>query len=286
LARAYNSKAFYYAPEEAKELSVKAQVANEKALQLDPNLAEAHLVRGVLLWTHANRFPHDQALQSYKRALSLDPNLDEAHHQMGLVYFHIGLLDKGWAEIERAIATNPSNTYARFRLGVINLYRAKYEDALSVFNSTPLEKNPSLWAFQTATALFQLGRDGEAATLIEKYLRDYPKDEGGVGTSVKAMILAKAGKVHESEEAIQHAQELGKNFGHFHHTTYNIASAYALMNKPDEALKWLQFTTDDGFPCYPLFENDANLNPLRRDERFITFMAKLKQRWERYKATV
>ena len=95
LARAYNSKAFYYAPEEAKELSVKAQVANERALQLDPNLAEAHLVRGMLLWTHGNRFPHEQAIQSYKRALSLDPKLDEAHHQLGLVYFHIGLLDKG-----------------------------------------------------------------------------------------------------------------------------------------------------------------------------------------------
>ena len=286
LARAYNSKAFYYAPEEAKELSVKAQVANERALQLDPNLAEAHLVRGVLLWTHANRFPHEQAIQSYKRALSLDPKLDEAHHQLGLVYFHIGLLDKGWAEIEKAVDTNPSNTYARFRFGVINLYRAKYEDALRVFNSTPLEKNPSLWAFQTATALFQLGRDDEASTLIEKYLRDYSKDEGGVGTSVKAMILAKAGKSHEAEEAIQQAQDLGKDFGHFHHTTYNIASAYALMNKPDEALKWLQFTIEDGFPCYPLFENDANLKNLRKDERFIAFIAKLKQRWERYKATV
>lgn len=286
LARAYNSRAFYYTPEEAKELSVKAQVANERALQLDPNLAEAHLVRGVLLWTHANRFPHEQAIQSYRRALSLDPKLDEAHHQLGLVYFHIGLLDKGWAEIEKAIDTNPSNTYARFRFGVISLYRAKYEDALSFFNSTPLEKNPSLWAFQTATALFQLGRDDEALTLIEKYLRDYPKDEGGVGTSVKAMILAKAGQAYEAEEAIQNAQGLGKNFGHFHHTTYNIASAYALANKPDEALKWLQFTADDGFPCYPLFANDANLNNLRRDERFIAFMAKLKQQWERYKVTV
>jgi len=281
LARGYNSKAFYYNPEEAKELSVKAQVANEKALRLNPNLPEAHLVRGVLLWTHGNRFPHEQAINSYKQALALDPNLDEAHHQLGLVYLHIGLLDKGWAEIEKAIEINPSNTYARLRLGVISLYRAKYEDALRVFNTTPLEKNPSLWAFQSATALFQLGRDDEAITLIEKYLRDYPKDEGGVGTSVKAMILAKSGKFRDAEEAIQHAYEIGKNFGHFHHTAYNIACAYALMNKPDEAVKWLETAADDGFPCYPLFEHDANLNNLRKDERFVAFMAKLKQQWER-----
>ncbi|MFN2533127.1 MAG: hypothetical protein ABR555_17725 [Pyrinomonadaceae bacterium] len=60
-----------------------------------------------------------------------------------------------------------------------------------------------MWSFQTATALFQLWRDDDASTLIEKSLRDYPKDEGGVGTSVKAMILAKAGKAHEAEEAIR-----------------------------------------------------------------------------------
>jgi tetratricopeptide (TPR) repeat protein len=198
---------------------------------------------------------------------------------------HIGLLDKGWDEIQKSLSINPSNTLARFRFGVINLYRAKYEDALAVFKSTPLEKNPSLWAFQTATALFQLGRTQEAEAIVDDYLKKYPADEGGVGASVKAMTLAKAGKEREAEEMIQHAIEIGSGFGHFHHTAYNIASAYALMNKLEEANKWLQNAADDGFPCYPLYENDANLNSLRKDERFIAFMAKLKQQWERYQAS-
>jgi tetratricopeptide (TPR) repeat protein/tRNA A-37 threonylcarbamoyl transferase component Bud32 len=286
LARAYNSKSFYYAPEQGKQLDADAQFADEKALSIDPNLAEAHLARGVLLWTHSNRFPHEQSIQAYKRALVLNPNLDEAHHQLGLVYFHIGLLDKAWAEIQKAVELNPSNTYARFRFGVVDLYRGKYEDALAIFHSTPLDKNPSLWAFQTATALFQLGRTDEATALIEEYLSKYPKDEGGVGTSVKAMILARAGRAREAEGAIKHAIEIGNDYGHFHHTAYNIASAYALMNEPEPAIKWLQYAADDGFPCYPLFDNDANLTSLRKDERFVAFMAKLKQQWERYNATL
>jgi hypothetical protein len=100
------------------------------------------------------------------------------------------------------------------------------------------------------------------------------------------MLLAKAGKEREAEETIRRAVEIGKGFGHFHHTAYNIASAYALLNKPEPAVKWLQVVADDGMPCYPLFENDANLDNLRKDERFIAFMAKLKQQWERYKATL
>jgi serine/threonine protein kinase/Tfp pilus assembly protein PilF len=288
MARAYNIKSFYFsAPDaEKKQLDEDAAVAVEKALSLDPNLAEGHFARGVILWTHANRFPHEAVIQSYRRALELDPNFDEAHHQLGVVYFHIGLLDKGWAELEKATNINPSNTMARFRFGVIDIYRGRYEDALAFFKSTPLTSNPSLWAFQCATALFRLGRTEEATQLLDDYLKRYPQDEGGTGSSVKAMMLAKAGKSGDAEAAIQRSIEIGSGFGHFHHTAYNIASAYALLNQPEQAIKWLQNAADDGFPCYPLFASDANLDSLRKDERFNAFMAKLKQQWEHYQTTL
>jgi tetratricopeptide (TPR) repeat protein len=164
--------------------------------------------------------------------------------------------------------------------------RGKYEEAFQIFNSTPLEKNPSLLAFYTSNALFRLGRNDEASAMIEKFLKDYPKDECGAVTSVKAMMLAKAGKAREAEATIQRALEIGRSYAHFHHTAYNIASAYALMSRPEDAIKWLHVTAEEGFPCYPLFEGDANLNNLRKDARFISFMANVKQQWEHYNATL
>lgn len=287
LARAYSIKARYFAPApEKKKLNEEAEVDVEKALALDPNLAEGHFARGLILWTPYNRFPHEEAIQSYKRALELNPNLDEAHHQLGFVYLHIGLLDKGWQEIQKALAINPGNTLARYRLGVIDMCRGKYEEAFQIFNSTPLEKNPALLTFYTSNALFRLGRNEEASALIEQYLKNYSKDEGGAVTSVKAMMLAKAGRQSDAENAIQRALEIGRGYAHFHHTSYNIASAYALMNRPEPAIKWLEVTADEGFPCYPLFEGDANLDSLRNDARFISFMAKQKQQWEHYSATL
>jgi len=287
LARAYSIKARFFAPvPEKKKLNEEAEVDVEKALALDPNLAEGYFSKGLILWTPYKRFPHEQAVQSYKRALELNPNLDEAHHQLGFVYLHIGLLDKGRQEIEKALAINPGNSLARYRLGVIDMCRGKYEEAFQIFNSTPLEKSPSLLAFYTSTALFRLGRNQEASAVIEQFLKSYPNDEGGLVTSVKAMMLAKAGKEREAEDAIQRAIEIGRGYAHFHHTSYSIASAYALMNRPDPALKWLQVTADEGFPCYPLFEGDANLDNLRKDPRFIAFMANLKQQWEHYNATL
>jgi tetratricopeptide (TPR) repeat protein len=260
-------------------------VAVEKALGIDPNLAEAHFARGLLLWNHAKRFPHEQAVQSYKKSLALDPMLDEAHHQLGVIYFHLGLFDKAQAEIDKALEINPGNTLARFRYGVIAMYRGHYEDSYEFFKSTPLEKNPSLHAFQTATVLFKLGRTAEAEALIEKYLREYPKDEGGVGTSVRAMILATSGRVKEAEQAIAKADEIGRDFGHFHHTAYNLAAASAMLGKQDDAIRYLQLAADDGFPCYPLFANDESFKSLRSNSQFVALLAKMKQQWDRYNAT-
>jgi serine/threonine protein kinase len=287
LSRAYTIHARYVASDaDRKKAYEDAEVADDKALAINPNLAEGHFARGLMLWTPYKRFPHEQAIQSYRRAIELNPNFDEAHHQLGFIYLHIGMLDKGQHEIEKALAINPSNTLARYRLGVIDMCRAKYAEAFQIFNSTPLQENPELLAFYTSNALFRLGRTVEASAVIDRYFKDYSKDKGGMVTSVKAMMLAKAGKNSEAEATIQHAIAIGRGYAHFHHTSYNIASAYALMKQPEQAMKWLQVTADEGFPNYPLFEGDAQLDNLRKDPRFIAFMAQQKQQWEHFTATL
>ena len=287
LSRAYTIKARYVASDTERKKSYEdAEVAVDKALAIDPDLAEGHFARGLMLWSPYKRFPHVQAIQSYRRAIELNPKFDEAHHQLGFVYLHIGMLDKGQREIEKALEINPGNTLARYRLGVIDMCRAKYAEAFQIFNSTPLEQNPELLAFYASNALFRLGRSEEASELIDRYFKDYSKDKGGMVTSVKAMMLAKAGKKSQAEATIHHAIEIGRGYAHFHHTSYNIASAYALMNEPEQAMKWLRVTAEEGFPNYPLFEGDAQLDNLRKDPRFTAFMAQQKQQWEHFSATL
>ncbi len=64
LAHAYGLRAFYFAAED-KEAMERGLVAAEKALRLDPELAEGHYARGFLLWTPASHFAHEQAIQEY-----------------------------------------------------------------------------------------------------------------------------------------------------------------------------------------------------------------------------
>jgi hypothetical protein len=70
--------------------------------------------------------------------------------------------------------------------------------------------------------------------------------------------------------------------GHFHHTQYHIACAYALLNKNDLAIEWLGKSIVGGFSCYPLFECDANLANLKTDPRFLDLLAAEKKRYESF----
>jgi len=66
----------------------------------------------------------------------------------------------------------------------------------------------------------------------------------------------------------------------------NIASAYALLGQPGDAVHWLRWAAGNGFPCYPLFASDPNLARIRQDPGYVALMDELKAQWERYRATL
>jgi TolB-like protein/DNA-binding winged helix-turn-helix (wHTH) protein/Tfp pilus assembly protein PilF len=281
LADAYRVRFTQFAPQE-KQWEEEAFRAADKALSLNPDSAEAYVARGFLLWTPSQGFRHKEAIQEYRHALSLNPNLDEAHHYLGNIYIHIGLLDQGIGELQRAVAINPGNTPARARIGVGYLYQGKCEQALAIFRSNLWEANQSLRGYQIAWSLFCLGRTNEAFATLDEYLKKYPADEGGLLSSMQALLYAATGQRKLAEMKILQAQK-GRGFVHFHHAEYNIASAYALMHRSEPAIQWLQASAAEGFPCYPVFARDPNLANLRSDPRFIEFMGKQELQWESFK---
>ena len=285
LAKAYIDRLFFYSLAEQKQWEEKIYIAIEKARSLDPDLAEIYVARAGLLWGPAHNFAHVRAIEEYRRALASNPNSDEAHEGLANVYNHIGLLDEGLREEQKAAAINPNNSKILLTTGDVLSWQGKYEQALSVWRSIPREYFRSNVRAFTAWALFQLGRSDEASATIEETLKEDPEDTRGTLASMQALLLAASGKYRQAEDEIQSAAEK-KGFGPSHHTAYFIASAYARMNNADLAVKWLKEAADTGFPCYPLFERDSNLDLIRKHPAFNAFMAKMKAQWEHHKATV
>jgi adenylate cyclase len=282
LALAYVIRLFLYAPED-KTLEEKAYWAVDRALSLNPNLPTAYLARGRLKWTPFNHFPHKDAINDFKHALALDPKIDEAHHYLGLVFLHVGLMEEARAEFSAAIALNPSNNGAQYRLGETLFYEGKFREARNVLETIDADFNPDLKESQLAWASFASGEADKAISEIQGYLQQHPDDKGGLLASVQAMMFAVTGNQDEAEKKIAAAQTR-RGFGHFHHTEYNIACAYALMNKTDKSVEWFEKATGDGLNCYPMFEKDPSLDSVRDDSRFREIMGIERKKWEYYRS--
>jgi serine/threonine-protein kinase len=285
LARAYTLRVAQFDPLDSAALEG-AFLATEKAFQVNPDLAEAHFARANLLWGATKQFAHERAIQEDRRAVELSPNLDAAHHHLGLVYMHIGLLDKAAEELRKTLAIDPGDWMAQERIGETQLWQGRYEEAFRILQKVPPEYNPAFWTFDATWALIQLGLNEDATALIERYLHEHPEDRGGLMTGLRALVSAKRGDARRAEADIQSAIEKGKGFVHFHHTAYSIASAYALLRQPRAAVEWLRRTAQNGFPCYPLFASDRNLNNVRGDSAFVAFLREQKAQWDRWRATL
>src|SRR5690348_13595542 len=157
LARAYALRVDQFAPQDSVALE-RAQVAAEKALRLDPNLAEAHFAQARLLWT-AGLFAHERAIREDQRALALDPNLDRAHQHLGNVYLHIGLLDKAIEEFQKTLAIAPRDDNALRRLADARGIQGQYGEALRTLKQVEPDANLPFWTYQMVLALLHLGRN-------------------------------------------------------------------------------------------------------------------------------
>jgi serine/threonine protein kinase/Flp pilus assembly protein TadD len=283
LALACVIRSFLFAPDEP-QWEDKSVLALQKAFALDPDLAEAHSARARFLWTPSQNFRHEEAIREFWRALNLNNNLDEAHHYLGFVYAHVGLLAEAIQECQTALEINPLNAGARYHLGQSYLWDGRLTQAHAAFDRLDPGFNPERTAYLRAQAFLDNGSPSEAARSLDEFLAKYPGYNGSLITSTQAMIVAIHGEREKAEELIARAQE-NKGFGHFHHAAYNIACAYALMKKPDQAVQWFEITVNEGFNCYPLFEKDSNLKNLRQDPRFVRIMAAERQKWEYYRST-
>ncbi len=271
----------------------RAQIAADRALRLDPMLADAHLAEGNLLWWtpgpkwwSPGRFNHERAIQEFKRAIALDPNSSQSHHLLGNVYLHIGLLDKAIDELQKALAILPRADGPLRRTAEARTYQGRYAEAERILEQTSPESNPALWYQPMAFLLLHLGERDSAVALIGRYLKAHPEDRGGVVTSSRAVAFALVGDVRRAEQDIQMAVQKGQGFIHFHHTAYNIALSHALLHRPDSAVHWLRVAAGGGLPCYPLFKSDPFLDNVRTDPGFVAFLREQQAQWERWRATL
>jgi TolB-like protein/Flp pilus assembly protein TadD len=127
LASAYAaSSAQGFRSDHVEELTAMRSAA-EKAIQLDPLLAEAHAALGMV---HTREGRWVQSEQSFRRAIDLDPNNSQTHSDFSMwLLWPLGRIDEAVREMRTAEKADPLSALIQQRLGLTLIAAGRYEEA-------------------------------------------------------------------------------------------------------------------------------------------------------------
>jgi hypothetical protein len=124
-----------------------------------------------------------------------------------------------------------------------------------------------------AFALLRLGRRDEAWSFFTRSGK-YSNDQNGNLPAIEALLLA--GTEPKKAYALTESVRARVSGNPSHHAAYFAAGAMARMGRTQESVQWLREAAATGFPCYPLFARDSNLDPIRQDPQFKAFMIEMR----------
>ncbi|MGA9853062.1 MAG: tetratricopeptide repeat protein [Gammaproteobacteria bacterium] len=116
---------------DVKQLNQQARADAERALQLQPNLAAAHLAVGYS--DYWGRGDYDAALQAFAAALALKPNDADTLAAQAFVERRQGRFDDAITSLRQALALDPRNSALAFELGLTYMKVSRYADAETSF---------------------------------------------------------------------------------------------------------------------------------------------------------
>ena len=239
----------------------KAYSAARKAVELDPQSAEAHASLGLVL---SHRWDWTGAEAEFRRALELDPQYANAHHWYGDYLSIKGRHEEALSEARRALELDPLNlmisTWVGLRYYMVRNYSAAIEQ-----NRDSVELDPNF-----AAAHLVLGEDYLQAGLRTNAISELKRAASLSGdsplyTSQIAVALAVAG---QKREALRIAHELEMSSRKRYVSPYGMAQIYAALNKDEDTFKWLQAAYDDHAVWMGYLAVDPNFDRYRSDKRF------------------
>ncbi len=251
-----------------------AQSAFEKALALDPGLAEPRVLMANLL-TDTGRV--EQSVPLLRDAIRSSPNNAEAHWELGYAYRFGGMLDQSIQEAERARKLDPE---VKINSSAMNayLYVGEYDKFLH-----SLPTNDSVYImFYRGFAQYYKNDTQEAVKAFDRAYELAPRllqAEVGKALSYAIKHQNQAGLklLHETENKIE---ERGVSDAE---GVYKVAEAYAVLGDKASALRLLRRSIEGGFFCYSYQANDPLLRSLHGDPAFEALMKEAQQRHDQFK---
>jgi DNA-binding winged helix-turn-helix (wHTH) protein/tetratricopeptide (TPR) repeat protein len=250
------------------EAMPKAEAAAIKALEIDGELAAAHVSLGMVKvyyqwdWSGAER--------EFKRAIDLNRDAADTHREYGLILAVAGRRDESISELERAQQLDPLSVSIIYGAGVAYLFAGQTDRSIELFRTT-LEMDPNYVAshYHLSTAYVRKGMYQEAikeAQTAIRLSRDNPLFYAQLGR-----VYALSGNRNEAVKVLGELKEMSRRR---QVSPYYSAEIYASLGEKDQAFALLEEAYNERFR-YLVFLKVGSWDSLRSDPRFTDLLRRV-----------
>jgi len=265
LARTYTARAEYYNVLPRTALEAARPIA-ERALELDPHLAHAHLavanIRAMLDWDW------EAAEGGFRQAIALNPSSDGAHRWYGILLAGLGRLSEAVQEVQRAreldplcLVTGTSDAWTRY-------IASDYETAIDLCRYVMDMQRHFTPAWRVLGAsLVQMGRVAEGVAELEAAAAIASTDPVLLAWLAHAKaICGECGVARTILGGLESMRQ--ERFV----PAYHLALAHVGLGDADEAFRQLDVACEERDPSLINLNRDPRFDPIRNDTRFALLL--------------
>lgn len=240
-----------------------AKAAALKALSLDGNLGEAHLVLAKTKFFYEWDWLGFE--REIKRAIELNPNLSDAHGMYGTYLSAMGRFEEGLAERHLALELDPISALNTEAVGWSYFYHKDYSKALEWYRKT-LELDP---LFQVAqgdiTNILLVSRQDDAAMARILENKSKSKEPESAINALRTAYKESGIRAYWKTEAenLERRLKEGKTV-----SAFNAARVYGTLGDMDQAFKWLDKVLEERNNRVPFLKVNPLFFSLHSDPRF------------------
>jgi tetratricopeptide (TPR) repeat protein len=246
----------------------KAKAAVIHALEIDPDLAEAHASLGMVRMRYD--WDWDGAGTEFKRAIELKFNYATAHHWYSIHLESLGRFDEALAEMKVAKEMDPLSLQIKAGLATTLWKMRLYDRALEeLLDALSMDRNCLSAHFVLGVVYEQIGDFSKAVEELGNVSR---LGETSMTSGFLGHVYAISGKRHEARQILEalEAQAKKRNV-----SAYSVALIHAGLGDIDSAFIWLERAYEERDELLTWLSTDPRLDNLRADRRTYELMGRI-----------
>jgi serine/threonine protein kinase/tetratricopeptide (TPR) repeat protein len=252
--------------EPAREVMPKAREAAQKALALDPDLAEAHTSLGIVKMYYDWDLPGAET--EFRRAMELNPGEDFSRHWYAHYLEKVQRFEEANAELRRVVELDPLSPMYTGDLALQYYFMRQPEKVVEIALKNKSPDSVSPWeVIALALAYEMLGRREESLVTIGKMTATDPIYRGYAGA-----LLARLGRRAEAERILA---EMSAQKGYV--PAFQLALVHLGLSHTDETFRYLEMAyADRSSALYDWILIDPQWDVVHDDPRYNDLLKRLR----------